>query len=73
MSALGDWIRDDIRRRQERWHREIRAEAFATNLQRVLEKTSCEGYLAVIQEAYNLGCVDRLDQETAQAGRQGFT
>lgn len=58
VSAIADWIRDDIRRRRQRWYRERRAEAFATKLQYVLENASREGYLDVIKEVYNLGYAD---------------
>ena len=77
MSALGDWIREDIIKRRERWYRERRAEAFATKFQSVLERASREGYLDVIQEAYNLGYADaetkkshRLDGKVSQGSRR---
>ena len=76
MSALAEWISDDIRRRRERWYRERQAEAFATKLQLVLEKASREGYLDVIQEVYDLGYADaetkkshRLDGKVSQGNR----
>lgn len=77
MSALGDWIREDIKRSRERWYRERRAEAFATKLQGVPERASRDGYLDVVQEAYNLGYVDaktkkshRLDGKVSQGSRK---